>query len=219
MDLTRVQLETLLDISPDDLDKIIIEKNLPHYHLSGEKRFDLLEIESWMMEHHFWEGSSKQLPYNLYRALARGGFVRADSLEGGDILKWGSSLLSEKLGADPEGLYALLASREALASTAIGDGYALPHPRERQDAFKHDILYILHLDTPLDFNAFDKKKVHTFFFLISGSDKSHLPLISKIAHLVHSHKVLEWIKQDSSHKFLLSQLLDWEKQLLQSTTI
>lgn len=216
MDLTRLQVETLLNVSSTDLDKFIQDDALPCYQLGNEKRFDLLEIESWLLKHHFWEKGALKLPYNLYRALARGGFYYVDDLEDASILRWGSQLIAEKLDADPEGIFELLSARELLASTGMGDGFAIPHPRERLDTFKQDILVIIHLGKPIEFNALDQKEVHTFFFLFAGSDKSHLNLLSKLAHLIHSKQAEQVITGSSSQTSILESLLEWEQKLSQS---
>jgi PTS system nitrogen regulatory IIA component len=163
MDLTRVQVETLLNVSPLDLDRYINENNLPCYTLGQEKRFNLVEIESWMMHHNFWDNHSQSLPYNIYRALARGGYYYTHDLEDASILKLGAHHLAEKLGNDPEGLYELLKDRELLSSTAMGSGFAIPHPRERMESVRQDILFIVHVKNGVDFNALDHKKVQTFF--------------------------------------------------------
>jgi nitrogen PTS system EIIA component len=214
MDLNRFQVETLLNVSSNELDNFICDKNLPFYTLGEEKRFDLVEIESWMMQHKFWESAKEALPFNLYRSLARGGFLYVEDLGDASILKLGAFCLGEKLGIDPEGLFSLLQDREKLASTAFGEGFAIPHPRERIDGIKQDTMFIVQLKNGIDFEALDHKKVHTFFFLLSGSDKSHLNLLSKLAHLIYSQKASEWIHAHASHSTILKNMLDWENEIL-----
>lgn len=218
MDLNRFQVETLLNVSTHELDDFMSEKNLPYYTLGEERRFDLVEIESWMMQHKFWDTSSQSLlPFNLYRALARGGFLHVEDLSDASILKLGAFCLGEKLAIDPEGLFAILNDREKLASTAFGDGFAIPHPRERLEGIKQDVMFIVHLKEGIEFNALDKKKVHTFFFLLSGSDKSHLNLLSKLAHIIYSNKASEWIHDHATHASILKNLLEWENDISKQT--
>jgi mannitol/fructose-specific phosphotransferase system IIA component (Ntr-type) len=57
------------------------------------------------------------------------------------------------------------------------------------------------------------KKVQTFFFLMAGSDKSHLNLLSKLAHIIHKGHALSWIHQDATHASILKEVLEWEKEL------
>lgn len=213
MDLTRNQVETLLNVSTSDLDHYISEKNLPCYTLGEEKRFNLLEIESWMLQHKFWDKNSHNLPFSFYRALSRGGLCVLDDLQEGSVLRLGAYHLSQKLGIDQEGLFAVLQDREKLASTAIGNGIAVPHPRERLDSIKHDLIFVVHLRKPIEFNALDQQKVHTFFFLLAGSDKSHLNLLSKLAYASAHHCVSQWIHPDATHETLLKDVLNWEKTL------
>lgn len=214
MDLNRLQVQTLLNVSAHELDTFICDKNLPFYTLGNEKRFNLVEIESWMMDHKFWEASKESLPYNLYRALARGGFLHVNDLADASILKLGAFCLGEKLGIDPLGLFSILDDRENLSSTAFGEGFAVPHPRERLEGIKQDVIFIVHLKEGIDFNALDQKKVHTFFFLLAGSDKSHLNLLSKLAHLIYSKKASEWIHAEASHASILNKMLEWEHEII-----
>jgi PTS system nitrogen regulatory IIA component len=213
MDLTRLQVETLLNVSATDLDKFIDERNLPCYTLGEEKRFNLLEIESWMLKTKFFETSSPVLPFNFYRALSRGGFCQLDDLEGGSILKLGAYHLSQKLGIDADGLYAILQDRENLASTGMGEGFAIPHPRERIEGINHDVIFVVNLKNPIEFSAIDNQNVHTFFFLMAASDKSHLNLLSKLAHVIANKKASSWIHDQTTHESLLKSVLEWEKTL------
>ncbi|MDR2245868.1 MAG: PTS sugar transporter subunit IIA [Treponema sp.] len=71
--------------------------------------------------------------------------------------------------------------REALMSTAIGCGIALPHPRnppvtERDEQF----VLIAFLEQPVDWNSLDGAPVHTAILIVSASPKLHLRSLSQL---------------------------------------
>ncbi len=85
-------------------------------------------------------------------------------------------------GVDRELLHRMLLAREMLGSTALGNGIAIPHPRNpivfhvaRASAA------ICYLERPADFEALDGKPVHTLVTLVSPSTRVHLHLLALVA--------------------------------------
>ncbi len=76
--------------------------------------------------------------------------------------------------------YALL-NREKEISTAVGDGFAIPHAKDISVLFP-TLLYI-RLSSPLSYDAFDQKDVNHIFAIAMPNTyhKEHLALLSKIA--------------------------------------
>jgi PTS system nitrogen regulatory IIA component len=71
--------------------------------------------------------------------------------------------------------------REALMSTAIGNGIALPHPRhplltESSDQF----VTIAYTEQGLQWEALDGSPVHTVILIVSASARMHLHTLSRI---------------------------------------
>jgi PTS system nitrogen regulatory IIA component len=71
--------------------------------------------------------------------------------------------------------------REALMSTAVGCGIALPHPRnplvtESTDQF----VTIAFLEQPVNWNSLDRIPVHTAILIVSASPRLHLHTLSRI---------------------------------------
>lgn len=88
-------------------------------------------------------------------------------------------------GVDRSFLFQMLVAREQLGSTAVGNGLALPHPRNpivlRVDSAAVAICY---LAQPVDFDAPDGKPVHTLFTVVSPSVRVHLHLLAVIGAAV-----------------------------------
>jgi PTS system nitrogen regulatory IIA component len=82
---------------------------------------------------------------------------------------------------DKEQLLNAVMEREALMSTAVGHGIALPHPRnplavESADQF----VVIAFLEQPVDWNSLDGAPVYTAILIVSASPKQHLHTLSQI---------------------------------------
>jgi PTS system nitrogen regulatory IIA component len=84
--------------------------------------------------------------------------------------------------SDRDLLYEVLLAREALGSTGVGDGIAIPHVRSPVVLPANQPAVILcFLSRPIDFQAIDERPVHTFFSMISLNVRSHLYLLSRLA--------------------------------------
>jgi PTS system nitrogen regulatory IIA component len=88
--------------------------------------------------------------------------------------------------SDREAIAQLLLAREALGSTAIGDGIAIPHVRRPilLNASGPSIA-LCFLEQPIDFGAVDGQPVFAIFLLISPSARSHLHLLSRLSFAMH----------------------------------
>ncbi|MDR2109691.1 MAG: PTS sugar transporter subunit IIA [Spirochaetaceae bacterium] len=71
--------------------------------------------------------------------------------------------------------------REALMSTTVGHGLALPHPRNPLiTSPAEQLVTIAFLKEPVDWNALDGKPVHTILLIVSASARLHLHTLSRI---------------------------------------
>jgi len=89
-------------------------------------------------------------------------------------------------GVDREALKAALLAREALGSTAIGNGFAIPHPRQRLlSEAGAGFVAVGYLDEPVAWDAPDGAPVTTVFLLMSSSADEHLTALSGLACLAN----------------------------------
>jgi len=90
-----------------------------------------------------------------------------------DLLKKISQYISRKIGKDAETIYDLLRERELLGSTAIGNGFALPHLKLKGI---NSSIYLFILKRPIDFDSIDNIFVSVVFTVLSPSEKPSLQL-------------------------------------------
>lgn len=85
---------------------------------------------------------------------------------------------------NPQEAIKILLEREALSSTGIGQGVAIPHARLEGI---EDITMVLGLSTPgINFNAQDGKKTHIFFLILAPPSASslYLQVLARVSRLL-----------------------------------
>lgn len=94
-------------------------------------------------------------------------------------------LLSGDPATDRERLLAEIRSREALSSTGIGEGTAVPHAL--CDFVRTTSLCVVRLAEPVPFGSVDGLPVDLLFLMVGprGDSAVHLRLLSKLARLLH----------------------------------
>lgn len=81
-------------------------------------------------------------------------------------------------------IYKALAGREALGSTGLGGGAAIPHAR--LDKLESFLFFIVTTRRPVDFAAIDKKKVSVFFVIFAPATavKEHLRTLAALSNVI-----------------------------------
>lgn len=96
--------------------------------------------------------------------------------------------LAEKTGRtyDPTALFKELVAREEVASTAIGSGIALLHPRFHDPyLFEESFIAYGRSVRPVFFGAPDAQGTRHFFLICSTSHETHLHILARLAMLTH----------------------------------
>ncbi|HTV62480.1 MAG TPA: PTS sugar transporter subunit IIA [Verrucomicrobiae bacterium] len=191
MQLTVKDVAGLLDISEKTVYRWIEERKLPGYRLNGQYRFNRAELMEWSTANRINvsprifeepETGSAPLP-ELSDVLEAGGiFYRLSGTDKPSVLRAVVEMLRLPDTVDREFLLQVLLAREALESTAVGDGIAIPHVRNPIVLHvPHPTMTLSFLEKPVDFGALDGQPVHTLFTLISPTVKAHLHLLSRLA--------------------------------------
>jgi PTS system nitrogen regulatory IIA component len=110
-------------------------------------------------------------------------------------------------GVDRELLLRLFLAREASASTAIGDGIAIPHVRNP---------IVLHVARPavtlaflsqqVDFGALDGKPVHVLYSIVSPTNRSHLQQLSRLSFALHYGKHRQTVARQAAREEILQEV-------------
>lgn len=160
------------------------------------------DVLKWAEEHHFILPEAEKTDpepgdaaASLSRAVARGGLHTG--LPGSDIYALFSNAVKQMpfLEGNTEPALEALLDREEIASTGIGRGVAIPHPRRVLTLGLEDpVIPVFFCEKPVDFGAVDGHPVFVLFFIFSPSTAVHLDLLSRLSYCLRSPGFLEVLK-------------------------
>ena len=118
-------------------------------------------------------------------------------------------------GLDPEFLLQTLLAREALGSTALGNGIAIPHVRNPiVGPSGESAICLCFLRNSIDFEAVDGKPVNILFTLVAPNVKAHLHLLAKLAYLLHDQPFQELLHRPGSEAEIMTAIRLLEEPIL-----
>lgn len=119
----------------------------------------------------------------ILQAMQRGGiFYDMVGEDKARVLRSAVDRIPNIQPADCDLIYEKLMEREQMASTGIGHGIALPHPRSKPDIqLASPQITTCFLERPVPFEAIDNHPVSVLMVLLSNSTKQHLSLLSKLS--------------------------------------
>lgn len=112
------------------------------------------------------------------------------------------------------GLFEQLLAREQLTSTGIGQGIAIPHPRNPlQEGVKIPMVVTCFLKNSIDFNAIDDLPVSTLFLILSPAVNCHLNLLSRLSFCLRDRDFMSLVKTRPTADALLECVQKMEAQI------
>ena len=214
MQLTVKDVAGLLNVSEKTVYRWVDERKLPGYRMNGQYRFNRAELLEWSTANRinvspriFEEPESQLTPLpELSDALELGGvFYRIAGADKPAVLRSVVEILRVPDTVDREFILQVLLAREALESTAIGDGIAIPHVRNPIVLHvPQPTMTLCFLEKPVDFGALDGQKVHTLFTFISPTVKAHLHLLSRLAFALRNPEFKRLVVQQASRDEILA---------------
>ena len=107
-----------------------------------------------------------------------------------------------------------LLEREQLASTGIGNGIAIPHPRDPlARPPEAAIIATCFTNQPVPFKAVDDQPVSVLFLLISPTVKHHLHLLSRLSYCIRDREFVDFLQSRPEESALQSKVAEFEKRL------
>ncbi len=191
MDLTARDAAKLLKVPEDTIYKWIRNGTIPSYRVQDKYRLNRVELLEWATARNltispeiFRENGVKPPELLLANALRRGGVLYdLDCRDKATALRAVCNLLPLPPNVDREELYSVLVAREALCSTGIGNGVAIPHPRGPIIlGIPEPQVTLAFLRGPIDFGALDGKRVSILFVIVSTTIRVHLLLLSHLMY-------------------------------------
>jgi PTS system nitrogen regulatory IIA component len=109
-------------------------------------------------------------------------------------------------------LFNAVLEREALMPTAVGNGIALPHPRNPViTESAGQFVSIVFAERGLNWEALDGKPVRTVMLILSASPRMHLHTLSRINYFCQQRSFVELLERRASPSEILQVIEETEK--------
>ena len=208
--LTLPEAVKLLRVPATTLQRWIRLGEVPCQMRNGEARFQKNTLLAWAKKKHLFVGKTSGITQqrqqaNLLAALERGGVHAKLSAENrGTLFQDLETRLNAHLNTNAP-LAALLEEREQLASTAVGQGMAIPHPQTSGMLGLSDSVVAIGLpETPVEFEATDGQLVIAVFVLLSADATHHLQLLAQLTRLLRNLELTGFLHTQPTPDALLN---------------
>ncbi len=204
MQLTLLDVAKLFDVSENAVIRWVNDANLPAEEIDGDYRFHRGELLEWATlnkqhispEIYDQVNGDKIETISLASAIEAGGVLV--SVTGDDtrtILRNAIDGLPVPESFGIETLLELILARETVGSTAIGDGIAIPHPRQPVVlTVQQPVVRLCYLAQTLEIPAPDGKPIDTLFLMICPTVHDHLQLLARLGAVMRNDTVRAELK-------------------------
>ncbi len=226
MNLTVREAANMLNVAEEVVYRWIRDKEILVHRVGDHYRFHRAELLEWATargihvssaEFHKSEPSVTTDAASFAEALAVGGVHHG---VGGADRENVLAAIVNLLQIEPEDrelLFDFLVAREALGSTGIGDGIAIPHVRNPVVLHVHKpSIALCFLAKPVDYEAIDQKPVSTVFLLVTPTVRMHLYLLSRLSASLHDARFKEAIVRRAPGEEILREARRVELSLSQN---
>ncbi len=225
--LTLPELARHIGMDARDVQRMADKGTLPGHRVGGEWRFNRAALLDWLQ---------REIPNldpahirNLERAMSdqpdEAVFERLLALESVEMClparSKGSTLrelvrLAQRSGLvyDFDHIVEALEAREALCSTALPGGIALPHPRTPLPyATAEPLLCLARVPGGIPFGSPDGRLTDLFVLICSHDERQHLQVLARLA-LMFQTRLAEQLRECDDPAETLDLLLKTERELL-----
>lgn len=222
MQLTIRQTASYFGVSEGEVRRWVVERDLPVHRVNERLHLNAIEVWEWAVERGIPVSRSlldearrapEAIP-SLASLLSTGGIHR--DVEGNDK----SSVLASIVGrlplpeeVDREHLLAVLEAREAMGSTGIGGGIAIPHVRNPILLHvDHPLVALFLLRHPVDFDSIDGRPVHAVFLVVSSSIPIHLRILAELGFALRDTELRDLLLHRASEEQVLRRVGELAEQ-------
>ena len=216
MQLTIREAASYLRVDEATVRRWIQRRALPVHRANERLYLNAIELWEWATENGISVSRSlleqaqrrpEQVP-PLSELLSVGGIHH--DVGGGDkasVLREIVQRLPLPAEVDREFLATTLEAREAMGSTGVGDGIAIPHVRNP---------IVLHVATPfvtlcllrhpVEFDALDGQPVHALFTVISANVPGHLRILGQLGFALHDEELRQLLTRRAPPSEILTRV-------------
>ncbi|MCP3901132.1 MAG: PTS transporter subunit EIIA [Desulfobacteraceae bacterium] len=213
MELSIFELSKHLGVAQDTIERWIRQGKIPVSKKGSNYRFRADELEKWAVKHNINLNLSikvtieKEPLLPLSIAVQNGGIYF--DIQGNDVNSVLESCV-DKISKIPDGIKAdlvdSLINREQVISTGIGNGVAIPHPREQLSYLESPIVSICFLANQVDYKALDNQPVSVLFLILCPELKMHLHLLSVLSFCLRAPQFIDFLKSKPNPEQLIEKI-------------
>jgi PTS system nitrogen regulatory IIA component len=213
----------LLGLPQTTVKRWIRQGKIPVQEIEDSYIFSKREIEKWARKHNIFLQTDGRTPKSrpprhkdlLTDAMNRGGvFHKVKGKTVSEVIKKTVYLAPLSPEVDKAFLVDLMLQREKLASTGVGHGVALPHPRyPLERMFSDTVIVTSFLENPVDFKAVDGEPVFVLFMLLSPKTQMHLHYLSRLSFCLRNREFIAFLQKCDQSEALLRQVERLETSL------
>lgn len=222
MQLTIREAASYLRVDEATVRRWIQRRGLPVHRVNERLHLNAIELWEWATEQGIpvsrtlleqAQRRPEQVP-PLSRLLTAGGIHHdVGGRDRAGVLREIVQRLPLPAEVDREFLATTLEAREAMGSTGIGDGIAIPHVRNP---------ILLHVPAPfvtlcllrdaVEFGAMDGRPVHALFTVVSTNVPGHLRILGQLGFALHNEELRRLLVQRSPAPEILARVQAVEGQ-------
>lgn len=223
MQLTLRQATRYLGVDEDTVHRWIKDRGLPAHRLNERLYLNAIELWEWATENGVQvsrdlldrERERPEATPSLATMLAAGGIHHdVPGEDRSSVLREVVSRLPLPAEVDRAFVTAVLEAREAMGSTGIGDGIAIPHVRNPilLQVGEPSVTLCL-LRAPVEFDAIDGRPVHALFTVVSATVPAHLRILSQLGFALHDEPLRELLSARAAGDAILARIREIEQRL------
>ena len=213
MTLTVKEVAQRLNLPVETVQRWIRQGKIPMQYSRGEYMIRFEMLERWAAEHKLdvqapaaASAPAEEPDFDgILSAMQRGGvFYDVGGQDRESVLRSAVVLIPNLEAQEREPVFNSLIEREQLASTGIGNGIALPHPRSNPGiGLKLAQITTCFLTRAVPFEAIDARPVSVLMVLLSRSTKQHVSMLSRLSYYLRdaAYRELLMIRPEQSEIF------------------
>lgn len=227
------EIANYLHLTPQDVEQRVKNREIPFEKRGDRIVFRKHDIDAWASQRIlglpgprlavYHQKSTRHTRKVLAQEAILPEMLRAGAIASALSSKTRASVLrdlvalAEKTGhlCDAKSLLASLEAREAMCSTAVPGGFALPHPRSHEPyLFEISFLVVGRPIQEIHFGAPDGQPTHLFFLICCQDDRLHLHALARLCLIAQKTEVLDQLRDAADAQTMRDSLIAAEQEIL-----